>query len=237
MHRSIRKILPLALLFVFGTSAPLPAQNPAPQAPAASTNGVRKTIGFDDYARWRVIEGSRISGDGQWVAYGYRHPSSFDPKLELHVLRIDSGKDETIASALQPAFSDDSRWVAYFVDLPYAEAKKLRDADKPVTRDVQLRHLDTGATATWKDMQSFAFARGSGHLLMRRRQADAKAKHKGVDVIVRDLATGRDHIGRDADHESRRPQLRRHGVRSSRPSPVVRPRVVDEGRQGPPRAG
>ena len=185
MNRFLRRPFVLALLAACAFVAQVPAQ---------STNGVKKTIGFEDYARWRSIEGRQISGDGQWVAYGFRHPSSLDPKLELHILRLDTGKDETIANALQPAFSDDSRWVAYFVDLPYAEAKKLRDGDKPVTREVQLRNLDTGATSTWKDMQSFAFARGSGHLLMRRRQQDTKAKHKGVDVIVRDLRTQRDHF-------------------------------------------
>ena len=162
MKRFARTPVMLALVLACAFTAHVPAQ---------STNGAKKTIGFDDYSRWRSIEGSRISGDGQWVAYGYRHPSSLDPKPELHILRLDSGKDETVANALQPAFSDDSRWVAYFVDMPYAEAKKLRDADKPVTREVQLRNLDTVATASWKDMQSFSFARGSGQLLMRRRQA------------------------------------------------------------------
>lgn len=197
MNRSIRKQLSLVLLAVCALTAQVAAQTAgptAPPAPAAGANGVRKTIGFEDYERWRAIEGSRIAGDGQWVAYGYRQPNALDSKRELHVLRLDTGKDETVANASQPAFSDDSQWVAYFVDLPYADAKKLRDADKPVTRDAQLRNLATGATATWKDMQSFAFARGSRHLVMRRRQPDAKAKHKGTDLIVRDLAAGRDHF-------------------------------------------
>jgi dienelactone hydrolase len=197
MKRSIHT-LALAVLLAYASAAQLPAQTAAPQsqAPAAatSTNGAKKVLAFDDYARWRSIEGSRISGDGQWVAYGYRQPNSLDPKLELHIYRIDTQKDETVPNALQPAFSDDSQWIAYFVDLPYPDAKKLRDADKPVTREVQVRNLATGATATWKDMQSFSFARGSGHVLMRRRQQDAKAKHKGVDVILRDLRTGRDHF-------------------------------------------
>lgn len=184
MKRSIQT-LALALLCVCAFTAYVPAQ---------STNGVKKILSLDDYARWRSIDGARLSGDGQWVAYAFRHTNALDQKPELHILHVDTGKDVAVPNALQPAFSDDSRWVAYFVDLPYADAKKLRDGDKPVTREVQLRNLDTGATAAWKDMQSFAFARGSGHLLLRRRQQDAKAKHKGVDLIVRDLAAGRDHF-------------------------------------------
>ena len=197
MKRSIQA-LALGVLLVYASALQPQAQSipsaPAQPQPVTATNGAKKVIGFDDYARWRSIEGSRISADGQWVAYGYRHPSALDQKPELHILRLDTGKDETIPQGVQPAFSDDAKWIAYFVELPYADAKKLRDADKPVTREVHLRNLDTGATASWKDMQSFSFARGSGHLLMRRRQQDPKAKHKGVDAIVRDLRTGRDHF-------------------------------------------
>ncbi|HJU72471.1 MAG TPA: prolyl oligopeptidase family serine peptidase [Gemmatimonadaceae bacterium] len=193
MHHSVRNTWALVPVLAWMLAVPLPTQM-AHTRPVTSASGVKKVLGFEDYARWRLIEGSRISSDGHWVAYGYRRHNSLDPKLELHILHVDSNKDETVPNALQATFSDDSKWIAYFVDLAYAEAKKLRESDKPVTRDVQLRNLDTGALSTWKDIQSFTFARGSGHLLLRRRQQDARAKHKGVDVIVRDLATGRDHF-------------------------------------------
>ena len=50
----------------------VPAQTapPQPQAQAVTTtatNGAKKVIGFEDYTRWRSLEGSRISGDGQWL--------------------------------------------------------------------------------------------------------------------------------------------------------------------------
>ena len=89
----------------------------------------KKVLGIDDYARWQSIENSRISGDGNWVAYGLRHPNALDPQPVLHLLRLDGNKDQAIVNGAQPAFSDDSRWVAYFLELPYADAKKLRDAN------------------------------------------------------------------------------------------------------------
>jgi acetyl esterase/lipase len=170
-----------ALVFLLVALPPLAAQS-------------KRVLSVDDYARWKSIDNSRISGDGNWVAYGTRHPSALDPQPALHVLRLDTDRDQEIANATQAVFSDDSRWVAYYLELPYAEAKKLRDANKPVTRKAQLMDLRSGTTQTWEDVQSFSFANGSGHLLLRRRQQDPKAKFKGVDVVLHDLRSGFDQL-------------------------------------------
>jgi dipeptidyl aminopeptidase/acylaminoacyl peptidase len=163
-------------------------------APDAHAQTAKKVFAIDDYARWQSIDNSRISGDGNWVAYGLRHPNALDPQPVLHVLRLETGKDQAIPNGTQPAFSDDSRWVAYFVELPYADAKKLRDASKPVTRKAQLMDLQTGSQQTWEDIQSFNFSPGAGHLQLKRRAPDPKAKHKGVDIVLHDLKTGFDQL-------------------------------------------
>ena len=163
-------------------------------APDAHAQTAKKVFAIDDYARWQSIDNSRISGDGNWVAYGLRHPNALDPQPVLHVLRLETGKDQAIPNGTQPAFSDDSRWVAYFVELPYADAKKLRDASKPVTRKAQLMDLQTGSQQTWEDIQSFNFSPGAGHLLLKRRAPDPKAKHKGADIVLHDLKTGFDQL-------------------------------------------
>jgi dipeptidyl aminopeptidase/acylaminoacyl peptidase len=154
----------------------------------------KKVLGIDDYTRWRSIDNSRISADGNWVAYGVRTSNALDQQPVLHVVKLESNQDQDIASGTQAVFSDDSRWLVYFLELPYAEAKKLRDGNKPVTRKAQLLDLQTGAKQTWEDIASFTFAQGSGHLLLRRRQPDAKAKHKGVDVILHNLKSGFDQL-------------------------------------------
>ncbi|HEV8150967.1 MAG TPA: hypothetical protein VGP61_12340, partial [Gemmatimonadales bacterium] len=173
MSQTMTKVSVLTLALFSNLAAALPAQTPA----------AKKVLTIDDYTRWRSIENSRISGDGNWVAYGLRHPNALDPEPVLHVLRLDAKRDVEIPLGVQPAFADDSRWVAYFVELPYAEAKKLKDANKPVTRKAQLLNLQSGSKETWEDIQSFSFAPGSGHLLLRRRQPDPKAKFKGVDAV------------------------------------------------------
>jgi dipeptidyl aminopeptidase/acylaminoacyl peptidase len=175
-------LLGLALLVSLAPARPTEAQSP------------KKVLTIEDYARWKSIDNSRISGDGNWVAYGLRHPNALDQQPVLHITRLDSNRDQEIPSGVQPAFSDDSRWVAYYVELPYADAKKLRDASKPVPRKAQLMDLSTGTKQTWEDIGSFTFSPGSGHLLMRRRQQDTKAKHKGVDVVLHDLKSGYDQL-------------------------------------------
>jgi len=163
-------------------------------SPGVLAQSPKKVLTIEDYARWKSIENSRISGDGNWVAYGLRHPNALDQQPVLHITKLDSNRDQEIPQGVQPAFSDDSRWVAYYVELPYADAKKLRDASKPVPRKAQLMDLSTGAKQTWEDIASFTFSSGSGHLLMRRRQQDTKAKHKGVDAVLHDLRSGYDQL-------------------------------------------
>ena len=161
---------------------------------SAQSQPAKRMLTVDDYARWRSIENSRISGDGNWVAYGFRYPNRLDPEPVLHLLRLDSKRDQEVPNGVQPVFSEDSRWLAYFVDLPYADAKKLRDANKPVPRKAQLLELATGTKITWEDIQSFSFSPGAGYLLLRRRPADPKAKHKGADAVLHDLRSGFDQL-------------------------------------------
>ena len=175
-------MLALALLVALGAAA------------QAQGQAAKKVLSIEDYPVWRSIEDSRISGDGQWIAYQLRHPNALDPKPVLQMVQPDSSRDREVANGDQPAFSDDSRWVAYYVDLAYDEAKKLRDGSKPVPRKAQLMDLRRGATVTWDDIESFTFAPGSRHLLLRRRAPDPRAKHKGVDVVLHDLVSGRDQL-------------------------------------------
>jgi dipeptidyl aminopeptidase/acylaminoacyl peptidase len=177
-------LLALVLSAAIGTAAPTHAQ----------TQAAPKVLTIEDYARWRTIENDLISKDGNWVTYGLRNTNALDQKPVLHVLRLADDNVREIENGTQPVFSDDSRWVAYNVELPYAEAKKLRDASSPVTRQAQLMNLETGAKRTWEDIQSFSFSPGSGQLLLRRRQVDAKAAHKGVDVVLHDLRSGQERL-------------------------------------------
>jgi dipeptidyl aminopeptidase/acylaminoacyl peptidase len=171
-----------ALVYVAAASAAL----------SQTASAQKKPLPIADYERWRSIEGSSISNDGTWVTWTYRNRDALDTKPALHLLNLNTSADREIVNGSQGAFSDDAKWIAYNLELPYAEAKKLRDANKPVPRRVVLMNLATGDTTSWSDIQQFAFAKGSGTLVLRRSAATPPPKHKGTDVLVRDLKTGRD---------------------------------------------
>ena len=183
--------------------------------PAAAQNGSgKKVLNIDDYSRWKSVEGSRISGDGNWVVYEMRPTNTAEAKPTLHILQLGSNRDQEVTNASGATFSDDSRWVAYSIEPaatggrggrggaagggaapanpPAQGGRAGGQANQP--RKVELRNLESGAVKTWEDIQSFTFNSGSTHLLLRRRQTAQNAQYRGADAVLHELATGRDQL-------------------------------------------
>ncbi len=99
--------LSLALTVVFGAAYTLSAQAPA-----------KKALTVEDYTKWRSISGSELSGDGAWIAYVVQltNTATTDTKPVLHIVNLETNADVTVANATAPAFSSDSRWIAYQID-------------------------------------------------------------------------------------------------------------------------
>jgi dipeptidyl aminopeptidase/acylaminoacyl peptidase len=196
----------ILLLLAPAAAAPLAAQEQntvAATATATTAANVPGALPLADYARWRSIQGSVLSANGQWVAWTYTQLRRDD---ELHVRHLDSGRAHTVARGARPAFSDDGRWVAYSVSPPFAEVEKLEKDKKPVLRRAELMNLETGEKVGWDNVASFEFARGSSHLLVKKNRPEPRPKHDGVDVVLRDLRAGSDElIGSVAWHGFNRP--------------------------------
>ena len=183
-QRSRRGAVAAATLFVALMSA----------APAIAQTAAKKALTVDDYSKWRSINGSSISGDGKWVTYvlSYTNTAPADAKPVMHLVRLDNGQDTEIQNASAPAFSADSRWVAYQIDpsaggrggrggrgggggapgaaTPGGQNARGGQGGPPAQpRRVELRNLETGAVQSWQDMQAFTFAGTSSHLILRRR--------------------------------------------------------------------
>src|SRR5262245_9639063 len=85
---------------------------------AAFGQTAKKALTVDDYSRWRAINSQSISGDGKWVTYvlAQTNTAPADAKPVMHLLRLDTNQDIEVPNASAPAFSADSKWLAYQID-------------------------------------------------------------------------------------------------------------------------
>jgi len=122
-------------------------------------------------------------------------------------------------------FSEDSKWVAFMVYPTRAEGQRLRRQRRPVQANVQILDVTSGKDVTVENVRRFAFAGDRGGWIALQKApstsgapaggpAPATApggaqgggagaagdRPKGADLILRDLATGRDlNIGNVAE--------------------------------------
>lgn len=164
-----------------------------------------------EYSKWetlavqaRATSTGPLSPDGRYLVYGITRQNRDN---ELRVVELASGKSTTLTLGEQPAFSADSKWLAYAIGVPEAEEEKLQKARKPVRRKGGILNLSTGETKTIEDVESFAFSADGADLALRlyapeppRREGgdapaggDAEERDKpGSSLIVRRLASGID---------------------------------------------
>src|SRR5207253_8407021 len=83
---------------------------------ASAGDQSKSAVPRSDYGQWEALvtfrEYGGLSPDGKWLAYGINRSNRNN---ELGVTRIAGGVTKTIAFGSQPAFSSDSRWVAYSI--------------------------------------------------------------------------------------------------------------------------
>jgi dienelactone hydrolase len=173
----------LVLLF-FAALALAPAQ-PKPVAPA-------------DYGKWETLGTAVLSPDGKWLAHAIRRT---DGTFELRIAPTGGGQAKIAAFGTEPAFSSDSRWVAYSVGVSEAEEAKLKKAKKPVQLKLGVMDLASGAASAVEDVSSFSFSGDGAWLAFRRYPPEPKtppapgeppADPVGAPLTVRDLRTGSD---------------------------------------------
>ncbi|GIS78475.1 MAG: hypothetical protein CM1200mP14_00410 [Gammaproteobacteria bacterium] len=147
----------------------------------------KRPLTISDYQLWRTISGSRISADGRWAAWTYTRERSDDV---VHIKSLNSTSEHVLSPATGVELSEDGQWAAYFVDLPFAEAEKLRRDGEDVLREAELINLESGEKLKWGDVTSFEFSSGSSHFFIKKRQVDEDSDHDGTDLILRNLEEG-----------------------------------------------
>jgi hypothetical protein len=203
-RRTCRLIAPLALfaLLLVGTAS----VQAAPQETAQATEATEvapvepgsKVLALDDYNRWRTVEGTTISADGRWTAFGYETRRQAD--AELHIRSLDGDADHVIERGSGAVLSDDGRWAIYRIALGWEELEAAEKEGTPTPVQAQLRDLDSGETWTWDDVASFQIARGGRAVAVRRNKSDKDAEHNGTDLIVRYLSNGSEELLGSVEH-------------------------------------
>ena len=122
----------------------------------------------------------------------------------LYVRQLDGGKTYTIPVGSAPVFSDDSRYVGYFVSPPSAtggrggrgggggrgQAAACSRRRRGAQRRFELLDLASGDKYPVPDAATFKFSKGSKFVAVRANKANATAKHNGADLLLRELASG-----------------------------------------------
>ncbi len=195
----------LAFMATAAIALPAHAQNAATAAPPAAASkaepGAKKVLGLADIGRWNRIGNAALSADGKWMTY-VQTPNEGDGTL--FVRQLDGTKTYSIPVGSAPVFSDDSRFVGYFVAPPTpaggrggrggrgggrGQAGDAAPAAAPQRR-FELLDLATGDKYSVPDGMTFKFAKGSHFLAVRTNKANQSAKQNGADLVLRELTTG-----------------------------------------------
>ncbi len=105
------------------------AQKPAAQKPAATTPAVpaveKRPLSYDVVDYWRTIQGTRLSNDGQWLAYA---TSSQSEDGELVVRNVKTGQEFKHPRGTGPTFSSDNAFLVFTIAQSKADAEKETQA-------------------------------------------------------------------------------------------------------------
>lgn len=147
----------------------------------------KKTVEVSDYEQWENLGfSSTFSNNGNWFLYDIRRNNK-NNEIRLHNLKDNSHK--VLAEGRSPQFTDDSKWLGYFIN-PTEKAKEK--SKTPLRSEFRLMNLNNGDSLTLKDVTSFSFTDNSQYLAMKRFATKGK-ESKGSDLVIRSLTTAQEY--------------------------------------------
>ncbi len=156
----------------------------------------------DDYGAWKRITSVTLSPDGAWMSWVQDRLEGED---SLYVKELDTGTVLTVPRGQEPAFSRDSRWIAYLIAPPEREGTGGRASGQrpssPVSgqrggesggeaRPLVLKNLASGDSVVFAQVASHSFPENTNLLLIRKGGPGRDAGYDGADLVVYDLGTG-----------------------------------------------
>jgi dipeptidyl aminopeptidase/acylaminoacyl peptidase len=132
----------------------------------------KRAMTVADYAKWRSIRDVAISDDGTWASFAYQQRRVDDT---LYIENLTAKAEWKLPRASRVQFSDDSKWVAYFVAEPMRANAPETETPANGPARLELRNLVSGVAQpqSWDNVASFAFSKGSGALMIRKARPGA----------------------------------------------------------------
>ena len=198
----------LVLIAAAGPSASQdkPADKPAPPAAPAAP----RPIALLDILAWKSIGAAELSPDGSWFMHRLS-PLEGESEVVLRQTGTDKehrfplGEAPRFGGGPRTGFSSDSRWAAFLAYPGSKDMKALRKEKKRVTTTAVLVNLATGEKTEFEKVRALAFSgENPGYLAFHRYTPESQEKEKdkwtGSDLVVRELATGKEvNIGNVAE--------------------------------------
>ncbi len=144
----------------------------------------KKQLTKDDYGKWQTMGSGDLSPNGNWVAYQIMVQEDNDT---LFVVNRTGNQVHKLAFAGNPEFSKDNKWIAYRIGLPFKEAEKLRDQNKPIEYKMGLLNLESGKQEIISNVNRFEFSR-NGQFLAAYLAPPKENKDKGSVLLLKNLA-------------------------------------------------
>ena len=158
-----------------------------------------KPLEIRDIIKWKNIRNTVISNNGEWFAY-YIVPAEGDGEIIIRKTKEDkeykfpTGDAGIYGSA---AFSYDSKWAAFATSPKLSETKSLKKQKKTVYSGVTIVNLENGEKKEFEKVKSFRFSRENSEWIVLSKyapegQPQGKDKPSGTDIILRELASGKE---------------------------------------------
>ncbi|HET7631772.1 MAG TPA: prolyl oligopeptidase family serine peptidase [Gemmatimonadaceae bacterium] len=208
LHSLTRSALVLLAALAMVPAARARAQDDA--SPHKRAPDGKKVLTLADYPEWKRITGAAISNDGKWTTYTYA-PNAGDDTLFVKQLdgatlyRVPTGSAAGGGRGRGgfgggggggAQFTDDSHWVAYFVNppapapAPGARGRGRNGGGTQPQRHLELRNLASGDTWDVTGASAFQFSPDSRFLAIKMRGTPGDSSHQGTDLLLRRLDDG-----------------------------------------------
>jgi len=192
-----RTISKLSLILIVVAAFSMPAMAPAHLGAQQSS-----PVTAADYGKWESLGTGVLAANGAWLASQVRRvDGTYELRLyattEAAGTTTAEGRDTAGTAVLEsggsPAFSSDSRWLAYSVGFSETEREATQKKKEPLHNKLGLIDLTSAdlEPQVIDGVASFEFSGDAAYLAMRR-YAPEESETDSADLVVRDLASGAD---------------------------------------------